>query len=791
MSRQGWRICMMDLLKPKHKMSEEDIKVNFITPALLKAGWKNGTDILYEHYFTDGRIEVHGERAKRQERKYTDYLLHYKRNVPLAVIEAKDNKHTIGGGLQQAMEYAEILNIPFAYSSNGDGFIEYDSITGKTREISLEEFPTKNELWQRYSIQVNMSPERQKIIEEPYYYEMGYKEPRYYQQIAINKTVEAVADGQKRVMFVLATGTGKTFTAFQIIYRLMKAGLKKRVLFLADRNILVDQALVNDFRPFGNRATKITSKLLNSPEALNSYEIYLGLYQQLAGEDGTEIGHYKKFSSDFFDLLVIDEAHRGSAKEESNWRKILEYFSSATQIGMTATPKEDKVTSNARYFGEPIYTYSLKQGINDGFLAPYRVIRVNLDVDVNGYRPEKGKVDKYGTVVEDRVFNVKDYDKNLVLEDRTQKVAKYVSDYLKNREKRFEKAIFFCVDIEHAQRMKNALINENSDLVLQNFRYVMQITGDNPEGKAQLDNFIDPESLYPTLVTTSKLLTTGVDAKMCRLIVLDSNIGSMTEFKQIIGRGTRLDVERGKEFFTIIDFRNVTNLFADPGFNGYPVDVIDGYEPTSKTGGDTTSGKDSSTGNDITAPHQKYYIADKTVRVINDVVQVIDEDGSLVIESLTDYTRKNVLGSYATLEAFLNAWSQAERKQVILDELEQRGVFLDEIRRSEHISDKEIDDFDLLLKLAYGQKPLTKAERVKNVKKRSFLYQYADEARAVLEALLDKYMDTGVKDLEDTAVLKLPEFEKFGGVVHIIRQFGGKPNYLKAIKALEHELFSA
>lgn len=785
-----------DYLTPKHKMTEEDVKVNFITPALEKQGWKNGKDILYEKSFTDGRIEVHGERATRKKQKFTDYLLYYKKDFPIAVVEAKDNNHSVGSGMQQAINYAEILDVPFAYASNGDGFVEYDRITGKRNFLDINEFPTKEELWQRYINQAKITEEQQLVINEPYYYEMGGKEPRYYQRIAINRTVDAVAKGNNRIMFVMATGTGKTFTAFQIIHRLMKSGLKSRVLFLADRNILVDQTLINDFRPFGNKMTKIDSKLLNTPETLNSYEIYLGLYQQLTGEDGTET-HYEKFGSDFFDLIVIDEAHRGSAKEESKWRKILDFFGSATQIGMTATPKEDGITSNAKYFGNPVYTYSLKQGIEDGFLAPYRVIRVNMDVDVDGYRPEKGKIDAKGELIDDRIYNRKDFDKNIVIEDRTLKVAKYVSDYLKDRNSRFEKSIFFCIDIDHAERMCQALGNENSDLTRIDSRYVMRITGDNAEGKVQLDNFIDPESKYPTLVTTSKLLTTGVDAKTCKIIVLDVNIGSMTEFKQIIGRGTRLDPERGKEFFTIIDFRGVTNLFADPDFDGEPVDIIDDDgEPTPPKVTDNNPLGDGNPvenkNDDNSKPSIKYYVNDKEVKIVNDQIQVIDANGKLVTESLTDYTRKNMLGEYATLDEFIQAWSSSSKKQVIIDELESKGVFLSEIRRKEHISITEIDDFDLLLQLAYGQKALTKAERINNVKKQGYLYKYSDEAREVLEVLLEKYMNSGIQDVENISILRLSEFDKFGGMHNIIfKKFGGKDNYTMAVRGLENAIYAS
>lgn len=772
---------MNETIIPKQLMSEEDIKINFITPALESKGWKSGSDILYEKSFTDGRIEVHGERTTRKERKFADYLLHYKSNFPIAVIEAKEHKKGVRFGIQQAIDYANILDVPFAYSSNGDGFVEHDRITGIERMLSLDEFPTKEELWQRFTANNEVSEPQKLIINEAFHYEMNGKEPRYYQRIAINRTVDAVAKGQERIMFVLATGTGKTFVAFQIIHRLLNSGLKKRVLFLADRNILVDQSIINDFRPLGNKMKKIDSKLLNTPEALNSYEVYLGLYQILTGEDGSE-SHYEKFGRDFFDLIVIDEAHRGSAKEESNWRMILEYFGSATQIGMTATPKEDNDTSNKKYFGKPIYTYSLNQGIDDGFLAPYRVIRVNTDVDSDGYRPEFGKTDDYGQLIEDRVYNRSDFDKNLVLQKRTEAVAKYVSDYLKNREQRYEKSIFFCIDIDHAERMREALINENSDLSAKDSRYVMCITGDNLEGKSQLDNFVDPESKYPTLVTTSKLLTTGVDVKMCKNIIIDSNINSMTEFKQIIGRGTRLDEGRGKTFFTIIDFRGVTNLFSDPSFDGDPVEVIDSGSVSSIP----LSPKD-----DSKPPFIKYYVSNVPVVITNDQIQVIDSAGKLVTEKLTDYTRKNILGEYATLNEFLETWKTSEKKKTILDSLYEKGVFLDEIRRIEHISKFEVDDFDLLLQLAYGQKPLTKKERIDNVKKRGYLYKYKDEAREVLEMLLDKYMDSGIEDVEDTAVLKLPDFYKFGGTVKIINEiFGNKENYISVVQELSNEIYS-
>lgn len=762
-------------------MSEEDIKANFITPAILSKGWKNGEHIFYEEPFTDGRIEVRGDNAHRKERKRSDYALYYQFGLQLAIVEAKDNKHSVRSGLQQAIEYGEILDVPFVYASNGDAFIEHDRLTRKEREITLDEFPTREELFERWKAEKEFGSELSKAITTPYYTDtFSSKIPRYYQQIAINRTVEAVARGQKRVMFVMATGTGKTFMAFQIIHRLRKAGLAKRVLFLADRNILVDQTMAEDFKPFEKVMTKITAKLLNAPEKLNSFEIYLGLYQQLTGEDGEET-HYRKFDKDFFDLIVIDEAHRGSAKEDSNWRKVIDYFSSATQIGMTATPKETKEISNMDYFGEPVYTYSLKQGIEDGFLAPYRVMRVNLDVDVDGYRPESGQVDAKGQLIEDRYYGRKDFDKTIVIDERTKMVAKFVSDYMKQNNARFDKTIVFCVDIDHAERMRAAFVNENTDLVKEDYRYVMQVTGDNAEGKSQLDNFMDVNSKFPAIVTTSKLLTTGVNAKTCRLIVLDSNIQSMTEFKQIIGRGTRLYPEKGKEFFTIIDFRNVTNLFADPDFDGEPVEIYDPKGEASSRGKGTGVGEHT----------EKYRVTDKKVDILNSTIQVLDENGKLVTESLIDYTRKNILGSYATLTDFIMAWQAADKKKVILEELYKKGVYLDTIRETEGISEKEIDDFDLLLKLAYGQKSLTKSERISKVKQSGYLYKYSEEARAVLEILLDKYMDKGIGELESLETLKLPDFQVFGGTFKIINTyFGNKKRYLEAIRELEEELFT-
>lgn len=787
----------------KKDLSEEDIKARYITPAIVDAGWDIKKQVRLEYSITAGRIILRGNITTRGKKKRADYVLFYKNNFPLAVIEAKANDKPVGGGLQQAIEYAKALDVSYVYSSNGDGFVEQNLITGEVRELSLDEFPSPENLYKRYLKDKNITDIEEKAMLEPYYYVPNYKKPRYYQRVAINRTVDAVASGQQRVLLVCATGTGKTFMAFQIIYRLWKAGIKKRILFLADRNVLVDQTMSGDFKPFGGKMTKVENKKLDS-----SYEIYLALYQQLSGEDGEET--YLQFKPDFFDLIVIDECHRGSAKEDSSWRKILDYFSSATQIGCTATPIETKEASSQTYFGEPIYEYSLKQGIEDGFLAPYKVIRIGLDKDLEGYRPEAGKKDKNGYEIEDREYNVKDFDRSLVLEDRTKVVAAKVTEFLKKTD-RFSKTIVFCVDIEHAERMRQALINENKDLYAENDKYIMRITGDNNEGKNQLDNFIDEESTYPVIAVTSKLMTTGVDAKMCKLIVLDNNINSMTEFKQIIGRGTRLLEEKGKTYFTIIDFRNATRLFADPEFNGPPEVVIDinadepvvdpTYESTSDEDGtlninengetygtddfENNSGDSDDDGN----KPKKYYVKDVCVKVLSERVQYIDKDGKLITESLIDYTKKNILNRYASLDDFLKKWSEAERKQAIIDELAEEGVLLDAIK--EEIGKTDLDDFDLICHLAYDKAPLTKKERANNVRKRHYLYKYSDLAQSVLEALLDKYADDGIKEIEETKVLQLKEFAKFGSPMKIVKEFGGKKAYQKAVKELEDEIYTA
>lgn len=786
----------------KRDLSEEDIKARYITPAVTGAGW-HMNQIRFEYSFTAGRIILRGNVTARGKQKRADYILFYKSNFPLAVIETKDNKHPVGGGLQQAIEYAKILDIHYVYASNGDGFVEQNLITGEIRELGLEEFPSPEDLYSRYKKDKNINNIGEKVLLEPYYYVPNYKKPRYYQRVAINRTVDAVASGQDRVLLVCATGTGKTFMAFQIIYRLWKAGIKKKILFLADRNVLVDQTQSGDFKPFAGKMTKVENRKLDS-----SYEIYLALYQQLTGDEGKEA--FLQFKPDFFDLIIIDECHRGSAKEESAWRKVLEYFSSATHIGCTATPIETKEASSQTYFGEPIYEYSLKQGIEDGFLAPYKVIRVGLDKDLEGYRPEKGKVDKYGYEIEDREYNSKDFDRKIVIDARTKTIAAKVTEFLKKTD-RFSKTIVFCVDIEHAERMRQALINENRDLYKENDKYIMRITGDNEEGKNQLEYFIDEDSTYPVIAVTSKLMTTGVDAKMCKLIVLDSEIGSMTEFKQIIGRGTRLLEPYGKTYFTIMDFRNVTRLFADPAFDGIPEVVIDitgdepvlvpvpGEEPsednlevneTSTSSGYGEGGKGTYTnGSEDEDKPRKYYIGDIPVTVISERIQYVDKDGKLITENLIDYTKKNILNQYASLDTFLRTWSDASKKQAIIDTLKEEGVLLEAIR--EEIGNEELDDFDLICHLAYDKKPLTKAERANNVKKRQYLYKYSEMAQQVLEMLLEKYANEGIKEIEELKVLQLKEFAKFGSLKKILKEFGGKEGYQQAIKELEDEIYTA
>lgn len=771
----------------KSKLSERDICTKFITPAIQQAGWDIKKQVREEYSFTDGRVIVRGNLTTRGKRKRADYLLYYQANLPIAIIEAKDNNHSIGSGMQQAIEYGDILDVPFVFSSNGDGFIEHDMLTGLEREVSLEQFPSPTDLWIRYKQFKGLTQEQEEIITEPYYYTIGDKTPRYYQLNAINRTIEAIAKGQDRILLVMATGTGKTYTAFQIIWRLWKAEKKKKILFLADRNILIDQTMQNDFKPFQGVMTKIENRQMDS-----SYEVYLALYQQLSGNID-EMDIFRQFSPDFFDLIVVDEAHRGSSRESSRWRNILEYFHSATQIGLTATPKETDKISNIAYFGEPVYTYSLKQGIEDGFLAPYKVIRIGIDRDLEGFRPTKGQLDKYGQVIDDREYYLTDFDRDIVLERRTELVAKKITEFLKKTD-RFSKTIVFCIDIEHAERMRQALVNENADLVAQNPKYVMRITGDNAEGKAQLDNFIDEESLYPTIVTTSKLMTTGVDCKTCKLIVLDNIFGEngMTEFKQIIGRGTRLKPEYGKEYFTIMDFRNASRLFADPDFDGEPAQIYEPGEdddivPPTPPDGDSENG-DNDDGNDggDGEKKKKFYVADAGVQVLNERVMYYDKDGKLITESLKDYSKKTILQEFATLDDFIKKWNSEDRKQAIIDELKEHGVLLEALK--EEVG-QDFDEFDLIAHIAFDMKPLTRSERAKKARKEDYLAKYSGVAREVLEAIIDKYQDEGRFEFEDVKILKFKPFDQFGNPMKIAKEFGGKNKYIQAMKELEKNLY--
>lgn len=790
----------------KKQLSERDICTKYITPALEKAGWDVTTQVREEFSLTNGRIIVRGKLHTRAKRKRADYVLFYKPNIPIAIIEVKDNNHTIGDGMQQALGYADMLQVPFVFSSNGDGFLFHNKIAPGgviERELALHEFPAAETLWHWWAQHRGLNEQQNVLVTQDYFSDGSDKSPRYYQLLAINKTIEAIAQGQNRILLVMATGTGKTYTAFQIIWRLWKSKVKKRILFLADRNILVDQTMTNDFKPFGSAMTKIQKRQANK-----SYEVYLSLYQAVTGNE-EEKNIYRQFSPDFFDLIIIDECHRGSAAADSAWREILEYFSSATQIGLTATPKETKEVSNIDYFGDPIYTYSLRQGIDDGFLAPYKVVRIDLDRDLTGWRPDKGMIDKYGFEIEDRIYNQKDFDKTLVLEQRTQLVAKKITEFLKQTD-RFDKAIVFCENIDHAERMRQALVNENADLVAQNSKYVMRITGDNEEGKAELDNFIFPESKYPVIATTSKLMTTGVDAQTCKLIVLDQRIQSMTEFKQIIGRGTRINEDYGKYYFTIIDFKKATELFADPDFDGEPVQI---YEPT----GDQTPVPpdvpfEPESGSGITYPVtgedqgwigingpgvaeegsiRRYVVANVEVEVAAERVQYFDANGKLIIESLKDYTRKALAREYATFDDFLRRWSSAEKKQAIIDELSEQGVFFDaladEIGRQ---SGKAFDPFDLVCHVAWDMPPLTRKERAEQVKKRNYFTRYGEQARRVLEALLDKYADEGVAHIEETQILTIAPFTEFGTPLEIIRAFGGLNQYQQAVHDLEEALYA-
>ncbi len=792
----------------KRALSEQDICTKYITPALEEAGWDIHTQIRQEYTITQGRVIVKGRgKPSRETPKRADYVLFNKGNIPVAIIEAKDNNHSVGHGMQQGLSYAEMMKIPFVFSSNGDAFLEHDR-TGQgeavEREISLDAFPSPADLWSRYRAWKGLDGPTEEVVTQDYYTDDSGKLSRYYQINAINQTVEAIAKGQDRILLVMATGTGKTYTAFQIIWRLWKAGIKKRILFLADRNILVDQTKTNDFKPFGGAMTKISKRQIDK-----SFEVYLSLYQAVTGNE-EEKNVFKQFTPDFFDLIVIDECHRGSAADDAAWREILEYFSSATQIGLTATPKETDEVSNIHYFGEPVYTYSLKQGIEDGFLAPYKVVRIDLDKDLMGWRPEEGMLDDYGNPIDDRIYNQKDFDRNLILDQRTQLVAEKVTEFLMNTN-RMDKTIIFCENIDHAERMRQALVNLNQDKVSENHRYVMRITGDDQEGKAELDNFINPEEKHPVIAATSRLMNTGVDAQTCKLIVLDQNIRSMTIFKQIIGRGTRINEDYDKFFFTIMDFKKATELFADPDFDGDPVqiyrpgpdDPVNPPDPEDEEGNDSDSGEnggefgdfpDGPEGGDFgdfgdlggNVKRQKYYVGSVPVFVVAERVQYMGKDGKLITESLKDYTKKALLRSYSSLNDFLRTWTEADKKEAVIAELENQGLLLEALR--EEVG-RDYDAFDLICHVAYDQPPLTRKERAEQVKKKDYFSKYGDQSKAVLEALLDKYSDEGILEVEDMKVLQLQPLNKLGTPVEIVRTFGGKDQYLHAVKEMQSYLY--
>tara|TARA_R110002049_G_scaffold240896_1_gene414722 strand:- start:3855 stop:6290 length:2436 start_codon:yes stop_codon:yes gene_type:complete len=800
----------------KLELSETDIISKFILPAIKSSGWDDMTQIREEVKLRDGKVIVRGQMAVRKTIKSADIVLYHKPNLPLAVIEAKANKHFIGKGMQQALDYAGLLEVPFVFSSNGDGFIFHDktSTTTLETEISLEDFPTPAELWDKYCQWKGYTQAQMPIITQDYHDDGSGKSPRYYQLQAINKTIEAISRGQDRILLVMATGTGKTYTAFQIIWRLWKAREKKRILFLADRNILVDQTRVNDFQPFGTAMTKIEGRTVDP-----AFEIHLGLYQALTGPEEHQKA-FKHVAPDFFDLIVIDECHRGSAAEDSAWREILEYFHSATQVGLTATPKETKEVSNSYYFGDPLYTYTLKQGIEDGFLAPYKVVRIDIDVDLHGWRPTKGQTDKRNELIEDRIYNQKDFDRTLVIDERTELVAQTITSYLQRTDP-MAKTIVFCNDIDHAERMRRALINCNPEQVKKNEKYVMKITGDDELGKAQLDNFINPKKPYPVIATTSELMTTGVDAQTCKLIVLDQNIKSMTKFKQIIGRGTRINDKYGKLWFTILDFKKATELFADERFDGIPErimtvtpaqinegsaeldEVVDGESDAeldiangtdlAYTTQDDKSGFDlgAGMGDDIgvSEPAKKYHVKGVAVKVTAQRIQYYDTDGKLVTESFQDYTRKTFTKQFASLDEFTKRWNDTERKQTIIDELANAGIIWEALQ--EEVG-SDMDPFDLICHVVYDQPPLTRRERANEVKKRNYFTKYSDTAQKVLNALLDKYADAGVEEIESLNVLKVKPLDQLGSPMEIVREgFGSKQDYQQAISDLESEIYWA
>ena len=776
----------MSTMRPKNEMTEEDIKFQYINPA-IESKWDRNK-ISMETRITDGMINLRGNRVSRSEAKKADYILYINPQKPIAIIEAKSNKYSVSHGLQQAMQYAEMLDVPFAYSSNGDGFYEHDYLTGKERELSLDEFPSEDELLIRFTTNSNegkgLSDNVRKIIDEPYYSSKNTYPPRYYQRVAVNRAVEKIAQGKNRLLLVMATGTGKTYTAFQIVYRLLQSGMKRKVLYLADRNILVDQSIQQDFAPLEKLTHKI-NVAKDDPNTITSYQVYFSLYQQLVGDDDKE--HFSElFKPDFFDLIIVDECHRGSAKDESRWRRILEYFSSATQIGMTATPKETKYTSNCHYFGEPIYTYSLQEGIEDGFLAPFKVINITTDIG-DGWRPIKGQRDKYGNEIEDRIYNNLDYDYNIILEDRTEQVAAEITKYLKSTD-RMAKTIVFCPTEEAAERMRVALVNHNADMVKDNPDYCVRITGSDDYGKSKLDYFISVSSPYPVIATTSKLLSTGADCKMTKLIVLDEMIGSMTEFKQIIGRGTRLREQDGKTHFVVMDFRNVTRLFADPDWDG-PVEIVDGYTPNPAGDDKDSTGKDRPD-NPIDAKIKP--IIDKngcSVKVTHKTVSIYDPTGKLLqIESVVDYTKENILGQYATLDLFIEEWRNDPKKDKIKKLLLQHGIDIEGIKKDQKMED--VDDFDFICYIAFNQKPLTRKERVDGVKKQDFFNKYNGPAREVLEVLLDKYKNQGITEIVNMGVLRLDPFIKLGKPTKIVGYFGGKEGYISAVADLQNAIYN-
>ena len=823
----------------KKSLSERDICTKFIAPAIKQAGWDIQKQVREEVSFTDGRIYVRGHLTARGKRKRADYILYHKPNIPVAIIEAKDNNHAIGAGMQQALEYATILDIPSVFSSNGDGFIFYDKTATDAieKELTNNQFPTPAELWAIYKKYKGIkTPEQERVASQDYFFDGSGKSPRYYQQIAINRSVEAIAKGKNRILLVMATGTGKTYVAFQITHRLWKSNTKKRILFLVDRTALIDQPRRNDFKHFKDKMTIIKKTVItkhdgkevlisNKKRGIDSsdkaYEIYLGLYQGLTNANEMEDA-YKDFSPSFFDLVIVDECHRGSAADDSAWRQILEYFSSATHIGLTATPKETKDVSNIEYFGDPIYTYSLRQGISDGFLAPYRVVRIGIDIDLEGWRPPAGYLDKKGDPVEDRIYNRSDFDRNLVVDERREIVAKKITEFLKGTD-RFSKSIVFCQDIEHANGMRSELSKTNSDLVKKNYKYIMKITGDDEEGKRELDNFTDPEQPYPVIATTSKLMNTGIDAQTCKLIVLDSNIKSMTEFKQIIGRGTRINEEYGKRYFTILDFRSVTDLFSDPDFDGDPVRIkpvsqdedISGIEAEEEIADipiiDEEDGEEITDFEDLSddasnpldypevpeapfngpgvneCPREKIFVNGVDVSVLNTREIYFDKDGKPITMSLKDFTRHQILSQYQSLDDFLRKWSKADKKEAIIEELMEQGILVDSLLEAVN---RECDLFDIICHVAYDMPPLTRKERTDNVKKRNYFAKYGEIARKVLESLLNKYADEGIRQIEDINILKVTPFDRLGSPMQIIQAFGKKSDYLQAVNELEEQIYS-